>query len=444
MVTRSRRLGRRSLLKAAVTGAAAIGASAGAAALAEAGEPKPRATVFRDVRLFDGRRVRQRATVVVVGGRIAAVASDPDFSDGARVIDGRGRTLLPGLIDAHMHDAGVVPRTDPPRFGVTTELDMFNFIDRLEADLGDYKTRRRSYRPTDTADLWSAGAMITVPGGHGSQMDLPEDFPWLEPGMDPAAHVDDRLAEGSDYVKFVVDPIELADPWPTVGREQAEAIVRRARERDVLSLAHVSMTDDAVWLMATGVDGLIHVPQSARFSAGQLSVARDWGGFVTGTLSIYRALATDPVSWDIYRDERIAPLLSTAQREVIATRYPPDFPGDPLDREIAAANIAALHEAGVPILAGTDSATPGLPNGIALLVELELLVEAGLEPVAALSAATAAPAEHFGLHDRGRVAVGRRADLVLVDGDPTRDITAMRGIERVWRNGAEIDRTAMD
>jgi imidazolonepropionase-like amidohydrolase len=100
-------------------------------------------------------------------------------------------------------------------------------------------------------------------------------------------------------------------------------------------------------------------------------------------------------------------------------------------------NVTALHRAGVPILVGTD-AHPGpvtVTHGEAMHEELELLVEAGLTPIEVLTAATARTADRFSLTDRGRIAEGLRADLLLVDGDPTQDITATRAIRRVWCGG---------
>jgi adenine deaminase len=80
--------------------------------------------------------------------------------------------------------------------------------------------------------------------------------------------------------------------------------------------------------------------------------------------------------------------------------------------------------------------------GASLHRELELLVRCGISPAQALAAATAEPARVFGLADRGRVAAGQRADLVLVSGDPLTDITATRAIERIWRGGIACDRHA--
>ena len=96
----------------------------------------------------------------------------------------------------------------------------------------------------------------------------------------------------------------------------------------------------------------------------------------------------------------------------------------------------------MPILAGTDAINPGTAHGASIHRELELLVAAGLSPSEALAAATSVPASIFGLSGRGRIAPGARADLVLVDGDPTTDIKATRRIVGVWKQGRAIDRDA--
>lgn len=97
----------------------------------------------------------------------------------------------------------------------------------------------------------------------------------------------------------------------------------------------------------------------------------------------------------------------------------------------------------MPILAGTDAPSPGTTYGASLHGELALLVREGLTPVEALTAATSAAARAFRLRGRGFIRAGSRADLVLVDGDPTTDIVATRKIVGVWKAGVEVQRQRM-
>ena len=152
---------------------------------------------IRDVRVFDGDRTIDKANVVVTDGRIAAVGPDAAIPNGVPVIDGAGKTLLPGLIDAHVH---VFPgaQKDALRFGVTTELDMFD----VSHDHAKWKAQRESLARTDEADTWASGVGVTVKGGAPIQS-LPPGFD--VPSLDSAGHakafVDARVAEGSDYIK---------------------------------------------------------------------------------------------------------------------------------------------------------------------------------------------------------------------------------------------------
>ena len=99
-----------------------------------------------------------------------------------------------------------------------------------------------------------------------------------------------------------------------------------------------------------------------------------------------------------------------------------------------------MAEAGVPVMAGSDAPNPGTTHGVTLHRELELLVESGMTCERALAAATSVPAACFGLWDRGRIAGGLRADLLMVRGDPTADITATRDIVGVWKAGQRLER----
>jgi imidazolonepropionase-like amidohydrolase len=102
--------------------------------------------------------------------------------------------------------------------------------------------------------------------------------------------------------------------------------------------------------------------------------------------------------------------------------------------------VRVLHDAGITILAGADVPNPGTSYGVSFHQELFLLTECGLSNEEALRAATSSPAREFGLIDRGRIETGRRADLLLVKGDPSKDIRATRDIVGVCKTGIAIER----
>ena len=119
---------------------------------------------------------------------------------------------------------------------------------------------------------------------------------------------------------------------------------------------------------------------------------------------------------------------------------PPGYEDLTADFSNASSSVKNVYQSGIPILAGTDAnAVPApIPHpafGESMHDELELLVQAGLSTVDALRAATILPAQYFGLWDRGIIAPGRRADLVLLTGNPLDDITATRSIKTVWCGG---------
>lgn len=377
-------------------------------------------TLIRDVRVFDGERTTPQADVLIDGDRIA----EPD---GRRVdveVDGSGKTLLPGLIDAHTHtfDGSLAQALT---FGVTTELDMFCLPNNLA------RQRALAVDRDDVADLRSSGMLATAPGGHPSQLMAGFDASTLETFGDAVGafdtvadpgqakqFVEARLAEGIDYLKIVVDDGSVhGAQLPALTPDIVTALVEAAHAAGLMTIAHAITTREVTIALDAGVDGLAHVYADADLDdpAGYELAARiaAQGVFVVTTLAYFEAISGQTGAADHA------------------------FPGC-ADNAIHAART--LHRAGVPLLAGTD-ANPFAPvHGAAMHRELALLTAAGLGNEEALAAATSAPARHFGLTDRGRIAPGLRADLVLVQGDPTRDITAVSNVVDVWRCGVHQSR----
>ncbi|NYZ61784.1 CIA30 family protein [Luteimonas deserti] len=405
-------------------------ASAPSVAPADAGGDAG-AFAIRDVRIFDGAEVIERGTVLVRDGRIEAVGRDPDIPDGIAVVDGAGRTLLPGLIDAHVHAWGDA-QADMLRFGVTGGLDMHGVRGRAAG----LRAQRDDMGNASQADLWAAGTAVTAEGGHGTQYGFP--VPAVGADTDVEAFTAERIDEGADFIKIIVEDMSgYGDRRiPSLDASQVRSAVSAARARSRLAVAHVSTLDSARAVLDAGVDGLVHVFDDAPADPAFVRDIARRDAFVVPTLVVIASVAGTGEGARLAADPAVAPRLSATQRGTLEA----PFPLAPQPRRLAdaIASVRALHAAGVTLLAGSDAPNPGTAQGASLHGELALLVQAGLSPAQALAAATSLPAARFGLADRGRIAPGHRADLLLVDGDPLRDITRTRHIVAVWKNGRPV------
>ncbi|MGV9350477.1 amidohydrolase family protein [Streptomyces spiralis] len=401
-------------------------------------------TAILGARVFDGEKSLGVSNVLIEAERITAVGREAP--SGAELVDGGGATLLPGLIDAHVH-------TDQQslalalRFGVTTELEMAGVNTRdKQADLSCNDS---------LADVRSAGPPITPPGGHPSEL-FPEDFEWPPPPGEgePApllpfattpeeavALVPELLARGSDYIKFMIDDgsIEGHRGLPMLDQATLNAGVAEARKYGALTVAHALTIDTVRMALEAGVDGLVHIFMDQPHTDEIIAQIKDAGVFVVPCTTV-NASMMGVTGVALADDPRVASRLEEDWDRTLRSsfnRYPQG------DLQSVLNTVKALHDVGVDVMCGTDSALPvtflgGLAHGASLHQELQYLVQAGLTPSQALRAATATTARCFKLPDRGRIAEGLRADLLLVEGDPTTTISDTLRTRAVWRRGTRL------
>jgi len=388
--------------------------------------------VIRNARIFDGERVCSQDDVWVQDGEIKALGRDIKVPADLKIIDATGDTLLPGLIDSHTHAWGEALR-DALVFGVTTELDMFT--DPHYA--AGVKKEQADGKDLNLADLRSAGYLATAPGGHGTEYGLA--VPTMTSPAEAQAWVDARIAEGSDYIKIVYDDFSAyGGHRPTLSKETMKAIIDAAHKRGKLVVVHIGDQQGAKDAINAGADGLAHLFTDSEPSADFAALVARHHAFVVPTLTVLEGVSATPSGELLASDPKLEPYL-TLENIANLKRTFPAFPTHPSEKyaEEAVRELMARH---VPVLAGTDASNPGTAHGASVHRELELLVRSGLTPEQALAAATSVPAREFRLNDRGEIAPGKRADLLLVKGDPTRDITATRNIVAVWKVGVEDDR----
>jgi imidazolonepropionase-like amidohydrolase len=384
------------------------------------------------VRVFDGSEVIPSATVVVLHGRIDAVGPNVILSSGIPVIDGTGSTLLPGIIDAHSHARSRQELERAIQFGVTTELDMWTLRQFAASMRREQERTGAPYR----ADFFSAISPATLPEGYPYNFSPRPEAPTLSGPQEAEQFVADRFAEGSDYLKIMLEDGTLAGlNLPVLSRETVRALTQAVHSRGKLAVAHVTEQAYALELVEDGVDGLAHIFPDTPVAPGFVELAAAKGTFVVATLTAEESFVTTDGGASLIADPDLGPYLTREEKQFLLTPAPPNTM-TPQNLQFAKDNVRLLRAAGVPILTGTD--VPA--HGVAIHRELELLVQAGLDPVDVLAGATAEAAAAFGLADRGRIAPGLRADLLLVKGDPTANIKATRRIQRIWKAGIEVDR----
>jgi len=266
-------------------------------------------------------------------------------------------------------------------------------------------------------------------------------YPFVRDAGEAVEFVDKQVARGADYVKIFIEGGDcIGFPGlPVLDDDTLRAAVKEAHRLEKLAIVHVTTADATKRAIDAGVDGLGHVFFDRPHTPELIADIAASGAFVIPTVvTISSALGHSGAA--LAADERVSSRLSRKWLDSLS-RSMNVYPQGKLEDTFAA--VRALRDAGVDILAGCDVSEPlpilgGLAHGASLHRELQLLVDAGLTPTEALRAATSTPARRFGLDDRGRIAPGARADLLLVKGDPTRDITDTLSIEAVWRRGARL------
>jgi len=382
-----------------------------------------------DVKAFDGEAFRQGWDVWIEDGRIRHAGQRLDLPEDLPRVDGRGHTLIPGLIDGHVHSF-LSTLGDALRFGVTTVLDQSTD----PAFAAAMRPAREEVARGTQADLFSAGMTATAPDGHGTQFGIPVE---TLTGPDEAAEwVRARRAEGSDWIKIIYEDGSAFDmEIASLDGETVAAVIAAAHAEGLAAVVHVSTLETALEAMAFGADGLVHVWRDEVVSEADARRFAEADIFVVPTLSVMVS-ADDPAVAELVNETDEA-MLSPIQRQTLDGRFPG---GLAEGGDVAMENVRRLRAAGVRLIAGTDAPNPGTGAGISMHGELRLLARAGMGSAEALAAATSVAADAFGVGERGRIAEGHLADLVLVRGDLEEDVSRSHDIVGIWKDGYLVDR----
>lgn len=389
--------------------------------------------VINNVRIFNGEVIIENGNVVIINGIIESAGKDIAVPSDLKVIDGTGKTLLPGLIDSHVHLWDQSALKQSLIFGVTTVLDMFMGISVKENLDRIFSSGKINY----LADFYTSGILATAPGGHGTQYGM--DIPTISDAKDAQKFVDVRIAEGSHYIKIILDDFSsYGSKLPTLNKEIISALCSAAHRRGKLAVIHIATLEDAVTAIEAGVDGLAHLFSNEDFNPEFGKIAAKHKIFVIPTFTVLETICGISGSIKLAEDPYLKDFIKPSDIE----NFKMTFSGNTGEKGYRSAEEALkqLVEEGVPILAGTDAPNPGTSYGVSLHRELELLVNAGMTPFEALKSATSNPAKAFKLKNFGFIKNGKIADMVMVNGNPAENIQDTRNIAAVWKNGIKVNR----
>ena len=377
-------------------------------------EPVRYDVVVSNVGLFDGNADRGVVHIGIEAGTIAAISTSPLTGDS--VVDGTGKYVIPGLVNAHVHISTEEELTEGFAHGILANLNMHTGVEVREQGWRTL-TREEPGYPL----LFGAGHAATVPGRHPTQYS--PGMETINDTMDIESWVDRRIAGGADYINIIREsqPFMGEPALPTLSLEQIAAIIRVVHARGLRAVVHTSTFEETAQIAELGADGFAHMAALARDyppSDAQLATIRKSGAFIVPTA-----------------------FMVPHGRETLAQ-------APPFMREWAAENLLneeqnvdflrRIHEAGIPIVAGTDAPNTELNFGDDLFGELELYRQAGLSNLEVLRTATGNAAQAFGL-PIGVLGEGTPASFVLLNGSPLDDLANPRSIAGLWQNGIPHD-----
>ncbi|ARS35166.1 amidohydrolase family protein [Pontibacter actiniarum] len=364
--------------------------------LTAACQPKQKVDyIIHNVRLFDGVEVREEVSVVVDDGKIVDITSEIGRYIAEEVIEAGGYTIIPPLIDAHVHISSLAQLHASLREGVFAVVDLHS----PPGVANKLKASRDSFLH---ASLLSSGPALTVAGGHGTQFGAP--IPTVTKEREPRTFVADRVKEGADLLKIIREPM-----LPTLDYETIGALIKASHQFDKLAVGHISTAGDATKISELGIDVVSHIWLDRKMTDEELSLLQEKKPFVIPTLLVTREL------------------LQFREKQGGANHY---LPFQDIRQE-----VNRLHKAGITLLAGTDAPNLGLKFGESLITEMKLLVSVGLSETEALKTATVKPIQAFGLDQNLLPRRGHSANFILVEGNPTVDITSLQKIKEVWVMG---------
>ncbi len=416
-------------------------------------------TAIVNARIVDGTgRPAYRGSVLIRDDKLAAVAPSLELQDGWTVIDAEGKTLLPGLFDLHTHlpyapvsgfSGGWVKHLAAYLYcGVTSVVEFGSSPAMFEP------MRRLLAEGTVEGPHIHFAARIAPPLGHGMEGGRGDYFTYeVSSPEDAKAVIDELLPYKPDALKLFTDGWRYgyASPMASMTRETIAAAAEKGHRHGLEVLTHTVTVDGAKDAAAAGVDVIDHGVSDGPVDEELIRLLLDNHVVYTPTLAVFHPKGRDildplleAVTEPGAREHVRPPLRPPTAHAKLAEAYEDPTSPRALRWKYLLENNKTLHDRGVTFGVGTDAGVTNTWHGWATLRELRLLVLGGLTPLEALTAATGTSAKALHVDDeRGTIAAGKLADLLLVDGSPDENIDDILRTDAVFLGGRQLDREGL-
>lgn len=359
--------------------------------------------IIKNVRVFQNDTLTNPTNLIIKDGLIQEITDLIKDDTQAEVVDGQGKTLMPGIIDCHAHINSIKNLQDATEYGITTMLDMMSNDNDLIAELRHKK---------GLTDIRSAYQPVVSEPGEALGPSLGYNPEFCATKEDVRNHIDKQISLGADYIKLVLDEPPIVKQM--LPQELINETVHYAHEKGKLVSAHATTVEAYRRAVNGEVDIINHIPRAETMPQEIIDDIKKKNLVVDPTLLMQKGMINNMSKLYPDRAGNYDHVLDTVRR---------------------------MHEAGVRMIGGTDSNMTNkmnfIPHGEAAHTEIDLWSEAGFSNSEIIHAFTDEAADVFHLSDRGSITPGKRADLILVDGNPLEDIKEIHNIDKVWINGVD-------
>jgi imidazolonepropionase-like amidohydrolase len=367
--------------------------------------------LIQNVGLFDGHQYRGIVDVAIKHDSIVKISKKIDDYTGLVTIDGSGKYMIPGLINSHVHLWQKQDLKEALQAGIFAVID-------LHSSEGPDPFFRQLRDSVSYASYYSSGYAATAPKAHPTQL-----FPieTINDTVSPAQFVENRIKKGADLIKIISGNLKPGSQWygnPTLSYDQIEETSRVAKRSNKKVVVHVSQAEEAAKIANMGVDGLAHLWSfNDTATSEQLRLLKEKNVFIIPT-AIIQKKAWQVIEKNPGGENKFKGSLSTLP--------------------ITYREIKRVYEAGLSICAGTDPPNFGINYTTDLIEEMMMYAEAGLPNIEVLKTATGNPSTIFQLGGIGKINVGLKANFILLNSDPLKNLSALKDINGIWKNGTRV------